>query len=84
MEINTKDVKLVKTKNFSFYQFCIFGINFHNDCTSGYSLYNLQTCFTSKDCLFGAVKLTKNVDSDRYSHSRYIIGFRQSISIIYQ
>ena len=32
MEINTKDVK--------FYHFYIFGINFHNDCASGYSLYN--------------------------------------------
>ena len=52
MEINTKDVKLVKTnisslhsfemkrRNIGFYQFYIFGINFHNNCTSGYSLYN--------------------------------------------
>ena len=32
VEINTKDVK--------FYHFYIFGINFHNDCASGYSLYN--------------------------------------------
>ena len=35
VEINTKNVKLVKTK--SFYQFYIFGINFNNDGASGYS-----------------------------------------------
>ena len=35
VEINTKNAKLVKTKNF--YQFYIFGINFNNDCASGYS-----------------------------------------------
>ena len=29
----------------------------------------LNTDFTSKDFLFGAVKLTKNVDSDKYSYS---------------
>ena len=27
----------------------------------------LKTDFTKKDCLFGAIKLTKNADSDKYS-----------------
>ena len=62
VEINTKDVKLVKTNISSlrskrhlqslcnillerkdeilvFHQFYIFGINFNNDCASGYSFY---------------------------------------------
>ena len=33
---------------------------------------DLNTDFTLKDCLFGAVKLTK--DPDEYSHSGYDIG----------
>ena len=37
-EINTKDVSK------SFTRFYIFGINFHNDCASGYSLYNQIIC----------------------------------------
>ena len=59
VEINTKDVKLVKTNisslrskrhlqsiwnEISFYQFYIFGINFNNDCASGYSFYNQAVC----------------------------------------
>ena len=35
----------------------------------------LNADFTLKDCLFGAVKLTKNADPDKYSYSRYGIGF---------
>ena len=31
--------------------------------------------FTLGNCLFGSVKLTKNVDSDKYSYSGYGIGF---------
>ena len=34
---------------------------------------DLNTEFTLKDCLFGAVKLTKNVGTDKYSG--YGIGF---------
>ena len=30
---------------------------------------------TLKKCLFGAVKLTKNADIDKYKYSRYGIGF---------
>ena len=30
---------------------------------------------TLKKCLFGAVTLTKNVDSDKYGYSGYGIGF---------
>ena len=31
--------------------------------------------FTSENCLFGAVTLTKNVNIDRYGYSGYGIGF---------
>ena len=36
---------------------------------------DLNTDFTLKDCLFGSVKLTKNVDPDKYKYSDYGIGF---------
>ena len=36
---------------------------------------NLNADFTLKDCLFGAVKLTKNADLDKNSYSRDCIGF---------
>ena len=36
---------------------------------------NLNTEWTLKDCLFGAVKLNKNADTDKYKYSGYGIGF---------
>ena len=36
---------------------------------------DLNADFTLKDHLFGAVKLTKNPDPDKYSYSGYGIGF---------
>ena len=36
---------------------------------------DLKTDFTFDICLFGAVKLTKNVDSDKYRYSGYGTGF---------
>ena len=36
---------------------------------------DLDTDFFLNDCLFGAVKLTKNADTDRYKYSGYGIGF---------
>ena len=36
---------------------------------------DLNPEFTLKDCLFGDVKITNNADSDKYSYSRYGIGF---------
>ena len=36
---------------------------------------NINDYLTLKNCLFGAVKLTKNVDIDRYGYSVYGIGF---------
>ena len=36
---------------------------------------NLNTDFTLGDCLFGGVKLTKNVDLDKYGYSGDITGF---------
>ena len=37
--------------------------------------WDLNTYFTLKDCLFGAVKLTKNADPDKYKYSGYGIRF---------
>ena len=36
---------------------------------------DLNTVFTVKGCLFGAVNLTKNADPDKNSYSGYGIGF---------
>ena len=36
---------------------------------------NLNSDFSLKDSLFGALKLTKNADSDKYKYSSYGIGF---------
>ena len=36
---------------------------------------DLNTDFTLKDCLFGAVKLTENADPDKYKYSGFGIGF---------
>ena len=36
---------------------------------------NLNTVFTLGNCLFGAVKLTKNASPDKYKYSGYGIGF---------
>ena len=36
---------------------------------------DLNTDFTVGNCLFGAVKLSKNADLDKYKYSRYGIGF---------
>ena len=44
---------------------------------------DLNAKFNLKDCLFGAVKLTKNVNHNKYSYSGYGTGFdsRSLISI---
>ena len=36
---------------------------------------DLDIYLTLKNCLFGAVKLTKNADPDKYKYSSYSIGF---------
>ena len=36
---------------------------------------NLNAEFTLKNCFFGAAKVTKNADPDKYSYSRCGIGF---------
>ena len=36
---------------------------------------NLNTDLTLKNCLFGSIKLTKNVDADEYKYSGYGVGF---------
>ena len=37
--------------------------------------YNISSCPTLENCLFGAVSLTKKVDIDRYKYFGYEIGF---------
>ena len=37
--------------------------------------WDLNTEFTLEDCFFGAVKLTKNADTDKYKYSGYGRGF---------
>ena len=48
-----------------------------------YKLYtwsrNLNTDFTLSNCLFGAVKLTKNNNPDKYEYSDYDIGFDERL-----
>ena len=38
-------------------------------------LHDLNTDFTLKDCLFGAVTLTRKAELDKCSYSEYDIGF---------
>ena len=37
--------------------------------------FKISDYLTLKNCLFGTVSLTKNVDIDRYGYSGYEIGF---------
>ena len=53
-----------------------------NDVVSLFIIYeldrlsrDLNTDFALKDCSFGAVKLTKDADPDKYKNSGYGIGF---------
>ena len=39
---------------------------------------DLNTHFTLADYLFGALKITKNADPDKYGYSGYRIGFDAS------
>ena len=36
---------------------------------------DLKAAFTLKDCIFGAIKLTKNADPDKYFYLGYGTGF---------
>ena len=50
-------------------------INLYISCIlDSWSRY-LNTDFTLGNCLFGAVKLTKNADPDKYGYTGYGIGF---------
>ena len=51
--------------------FLIFSIFYESDAWSK----DLNADFTLKDCLFGAVKLNKNFDPDKYPYFGYGIGF---------
>ena len=53
----------------------------HQKIVSIYIVYDLKSAlnsnddFTLENCLFGAVKLTKNADVDKYKYFGYGIGF---------
>ena len=40
---------------------------------------DVNAAFTLKDCLFGALKLTKNANPNKYSYLGYGIGFDQTL-----
>ena len=42
--------------------------------TLGPQLENLNTEFTLADCLYGSVKLTENVNLDKFKYTGYVIG----------
>ena len=50
-----------------------------------YIVYEITDNFTvssypiPENCLFGAVKLTKNADTDKYGYSNYGIGFDRKV-----
>ena len=46
-------------------------------------LKNLSTDFTLNNCLFGSVKLTKNVDSDKYKYCGYSIEFNSCLEFLF-
>ena len=50
-------------------------ISLYISYTLGPQLRNFNTDFTLSNCLFGSVKLTKNVDLDKYKFTGYGIGF---------
>ena len=50
-------------------------MNLHISDTLNPQLRNLHKDFTLGNCLFGFVKLNKNVDPDKYKYSGYSIGF---------
>ena len=52
----------------------------HGPIVNIYNVYRLtpttkDSSVTLQNCLFGAVKLTKNADIDKYKYSGYGIGF---------
>ena len=44
---------------------------------------DLNTAFSLKTCLFGAVKLTKNADPDKYFYLGYRIGFQSRLLFLF-
>ena len=47
------------------------------------SNFNYNENITSENCLFGAIKLTKNVDINKYKYSGYGIGFDGNGSFLF-
>ena len=56
-------------------------INLYISYKLAHQLRNLNTDFTSGNCLFGSVKLTKIADLDKYRHTGYGIRFSFRIFI---
>ena len=51
--------------------------------TLGLQLRNLNTDFTSTNCLFGSVKLTKNGVLDKFKYTGYGTGFYSSLEFLF-
>ena len=62
---------MLKTKTCNFYSSKYKFIVYELNTRSG----DFNSDFTLKDCLFGGVKLAKNVDPDKYMYSGYGTGF---------
>ena len=58
---------LIQRINFSFYRNFI--INLHIAYELNTSQPNSNTNFTLKNCIFGTVKLTRNVDKSKFSYN---------------
>ena len=58
----------------------------HGDIVNIYTVYEITSDYSSinyptlENCLFGSVKLTKNVDINKYGYSGYGIGFDRNTS----
>ena len=50
-------------------------INLYSSYTLGPQLRNVNADFRLGNCLYGSVKLAKNIDLDKYKYTGYGIGF---------
>ena len=58
-------------------------VSFYISCKVNILSRDLTTGFRLRNCLFGAVKLTKNNDRDKYGDSGFSIGFDVLLQILW-
>ena len=82
------DHRVLPDINFNGY--CLINIYIHKKVINIYISYtlnvwlrNLNTHFTSNNCLFGSVKLTKNADPDKYEYRGYCTGFDSPLEFLF-